>query len=934
LDGHDRSKGTKDPSGASDTQLDAAGRVKSSIAGSKGSSGSLENRYRWTEFEYDQAGRVTKEIRKLFETPEPEPSAVDVVTERVYDDAGRVTDVIDPLGRVTHTDYDEAGRVWKVRDPAGNETTTEYDEAGNRWKTTVSERRPDGTRDIFETTFLYDDQNRLETVTAPGNRVTRYGYDRRGLKTSEIAPDTGETRWEYDLAGRKTKETDPLGHVTSWEYDLLGNLVRLEDANHHVTTYAYDAQSRLEAETRGEPVRAPGLTWLYTYDDDGNRLTAEDPNGTVTTYTYDDAGRLTGRTLAKAAGVLGPSAEALTLDPLGRVTHAEATGASESVVRDWSYDSLDRTRSESVKVGAGPQRTVGQEWDLAGNRSAILYPSGRTYALTPDPLDRIARIEQPRSGGLSPLPVVDYGDDGSRQSRRTLGNGLVETRTYSAEPWLTGIDVRRTGAAIPLLGLEYRSRNPKGYKLDVVRADRSTKDTYGYDLAGRITSEELGFPEPPPAPPAVVNPDVKNVYTIDPVLNVTERVRTQAGTTVPTTGDYNARNQVTRWGTDGPTYDPNGNMKTAAGVTLAYDAHDRMVKGEFQNGDGWEGLRDTDGRLVREKTTVGAAAFEADIVQLGDQVIERYPKDGTTPTQVFVHGRGIDEVVKAELDPTASGTTTSVYPVQDELGNVTHLTDQSGAVLEAYSYEGYGKLRIFDPNNSPLSASAYGWNRLFQGRERFSMFEAYDFRNRVLWAEMGRFGQEDPAGTVDSPNRYQALRGAWTAWTDPSGQVDLKLIDPWAAPASTLKQTIFDRRLYSLFDRVKSPPGEFTIGAHGYRFGELSSFHRQITVQDLKKEMIANGWKPGMNVWLIACHVGQDRALLRNELLKDPKYKGLVPQVRDIAYPQRLADELGVTVFAPDGEVSPHEDGTVSGDPGANVNPRVPFSPTRKGKPE
>ena len=38
-----------------------------------------------------------------------------------------------------------------------------------------------------------------------------------------------------------------------------------------------------------------------------------------------------------------------------------------------------------------------------------------------------------------------------------------------------------------------------------------------------------------------------------------------------------------------------------------------------------------------------------------------------------------------------------------------------------------------------------------------------------LTKDLGFFGQEDPAGTIDSTNRYQALRGRWTGVVDPSG---------------------------------------------------------------------------------------------------------------------------------------------------------------------
>ena len=82
---------------------------------------------------------------------------------------------------------------------------------------------------------------------------------------------------------------------------------------------------------------------------------------------------------------------------------------------------------------------------------------------------------------------------------------------------------------------------------------------------------------------------------------------------------------------------------------------------------------------------------------------------------------------------------------------------------------GSGEFRIFDPANSPRTVSSYGWNRLFQGREYLGMFDGYDFRARILWPELGRFGQEDPAGTGDSLNPYQAVGGQWTRLVDPTG---------------------------------------------------------------------------------------------------------------------------------------------------------------------
>ncbi len=792
LDGLGRLTGRLDPANLVESiERDVMGRPLSRRQYALGPDGNPGDLYRWTEYRYDNAGRLLEEIRKLFADPLPRPwtgATTDVVTETVYDALGRVRDVIDPLGRTRHTDYDAQGRVKGVTDPAGNQVLTEYDPSGKRSRTTVREPDPAAPsgHDDYVTEYEYDDQGRLVKLVEKGKsgselvRERRYEYDQAGRKTREIDPDLGETTFEYDGAGRKTVMTDPVGAVTRWDYDLLGNLVRLTDARGNPTTYAYDAAGRLLFETRGDPVQtgpSPALpTWKSTYDAMGNRLSLTDPDGTVVTYHYDLSGRPTGRTIERGAGVDGPTAETVTLDVLGRVTSWTSAGSGVDLQGTARYDSLDRMTRETVRAADGPVRTIAHEYDLAGNRTALTYPSERRFTFQPDPLNRLQEVRDP-----SGVPVVRYGYLGSRQTTKTYGNNLVEERAYDSAPWLKSIRVGLPAPpppappTSPLASVEYATRNLRGHKLEIVRGSR--KDAYAYDAAGRVTRESLGLPEPPPPPPQVAVPEVETAYTLDPLLNVLRRQRTAAGATEtvePGSGGtaIDTRNRYTEWGI-GPSfqslsYDPNGNLKQYGATTLSYDADNRLSLATTAEGS-YRAFHDPWGQRVREQRSVAGSSVELDVVESGHRVLEVFPKDGTTPIQTYVYGRGIDEVVLAELDPAATGTATPVYPLQDELGNVTHLTDASGNVLERYTYEGYGKFRIFGPGDLPLGASAYGWTRLFQGREYNGLIDGYDFRARTLFPELGRFAQEDPAGTVDSANRYQALLGNWTGNTDPWG---------------------------------------------------------------------------------------------------------------------------------------------------------------------
>ena len=72
LDGHDRVTGSVSPSGVySSAPPDLGGRVPVTKLVDRDAQGNPHFVYRWSEQQYDQAGRVIKEIRKLFASPLP-----------------------------------------------------------------------------------------------------------------------------------------------------------------------------------------------------------------------------------------------------------------------------------------------------------------------------------------------------------------------------------------------------------------------------------------------------------------------------------------------------------------------------------------------------------------------------------------------------------------------------------------------------------------------------------------------------------------------------------------------------------------------------------------------------------------------------------------------------------------------------------------------
>jgi RHS repeat-associated protein len=112
----------------------------------------------------------------------------------------------------------------------------------------------------------------------------------------------------------------------------------------------------------------------------------------------------------------------------------------------------------------------------------------------------------------------------------------------------------------------------------------------------------------------------------------------------------------------------------------------------------------------------------------------------------------------------------NVYYYQDELGSTSHIASMSGALIESYQYDVYGKPRVYDSGGVYHAGATPVANFLQGGARWMPELGLYDDRNRFMSPDLGRFIQPDPIGFKgDASNLYRYCGNDWANRTDPMG---------------------------------------------------------------------------------------------------------------------------------------------------------------------
>jgi len=353
-----------------------------------------------TERRYDGAGRLTDEFRyasayAVTDTTTASDLAGMLVatgaaqTRYEYDTAGRLTDVTDATGAVTHLELDAAGNVLFSIAAEGTVdqaiTKFTYDALGRR----VTETRGFGTIDSSTTKYVHDQSgNVTDVITAFGSTQVSTAtkeYDALNQLRVEIDPASPffmvAREYDYDAFGNRTAVKDPRGYVGYFYYDALNRLVLQVDPEGYATKTEYGRGTEATAITRyytrttgasatNQPtpttnakdartvftrdkidrlaavVDAQGHTESYGFDGLGDRISVTNKLGGVTNYLFDGRGLMIQETL--------PASELL---PDGSL-------AAPTTINKFDYDERGNLELKTEAFGRSEQRRTIYQYDL------------------------------------------------------------------------------------------------------------------------------------------------------------------------------------------------------------------------------------------------------------------------------------------------------------------------------------------------------------------------------------------------------------------------------------------------------------------------------------------------------------------------------------------------------------------------------------------
>ncbi|EJM49994.1 RHS repeat protein, partial [Pseudomonas sp. GM48] len=673
-------------------------------------------------------------------------------TSYVYDAAGRQIMVQDATGVRSYTFYDEAGRVSALVDGVGAVIEYSYNAAGQRvqekryatlvdtaaWyngtavlKKLVGEVRPVSTSADRLTTLSYDNAGRLSTNADASGTLTTFTYDGQGQL---IKQQTGDrtTRFFYDASGHQSGQLDAEGYLRENRYDATGRLT--QSIRYASVTLVANRASGTLGDLR-QPSAGDLSSWNY-YDTAGRQIGSVDDKQFVTETVYDEATN-TQKTVRYATAYTAAISDATVFSTIKTVVAAGAVQIATTAFDDqgrvarrvaidgtttaYEYDSAGRLVREIQAQGSTEERSTRTRYDAFGqtigkllgeasarittgmsdNEVAAIYAQyGLTYRY--DAAGRVASASDALGNR-----TLSYYDAAGRLTHVVNALGEVSETVYSSfgeARERTDFTGRLSAADNATLSGGVLNAQVKTLVQAIRNAASDNRRVYDYDNRGLLTSttDALGY----------VTRNGYNAFG-----NLTSVTRTiSTGSTVISNTTYNKRGEQI-----GRIEDVGGLARSS---TTAYDAFGRVIS-------------QTDGRGLSSTTTYASN---------GRVITLKNPLDQGQTTEYDAFGRVLKQIdalgkitTYAYNDSARSLTVTtpdgvSVVTIKNRHGQTLTVTNGTGAVTR-FSYNKDGQLITNQDGLNQVTTNTYdAAGRLLTVTDALGQITryGYDAGNRVL----------------------------------------------------------------------------------------------------------------------------------------------------------------------------------------------------------
>ena len=711
--------------------------------------------------------------------------------------------------------YDDARRLTSIVDGLGNAIEYTLDSEGNVEQENIRDASSILKKQLTQT---FDNYNRLQLRTQLNEALTET-WSANGTLDKTLDGKNVTTDYSYDNLHRLTKiEQDKGGSspqtanaLTLLNYDVQDNLTTVTDANNGQTSYIYDDLGNLLSETSPDTGAR-----TYSHDNAGNITSLLDAKSQLFTYSYDALNRLT--------NIDAPGTEddvTNTYDTCANGKNLLCHSQRNQTTLSYNYTAFGdiSTIDQIIDTWPGYNQTnnrMGYNYDTAGRLKNLNYPSGATITYNYDTAGNINNVSLNKDGVDTILSQnIRYQPFGEISSQN-YGNGLsvLDFKDQAYRPLISGT----FSLYFDYLGNYDANGNPTyGVTLD---SGLYLTQNYSFDEHDRLDTSTGLFGD--------------FDYDYDKVGNRIQLL--QDGTTINI--DYQPQtNRITKHDNETILTDANGNMQNLRGMALSYTTDNRlkaMSGADYQyNGLGQRVVKKVKGGLVPTTRTYlygqgGELLAETgptgevfrEYVYLNSKplaLLEYTPNsnenflagdldgDGSISVEDYIlwyvnyylagdvskdlNGDGILDnldtgiLFNCALTPSscrAASYNTAIYSIHnDHLGTPKLLTNQTGQPVWRALASPFGQATVdedVDGDGTDVVMNLRFPGQYFDAESglHYNYFRTYD-------PNLGRYITSDPIGLFGGLNSYAYVGSNPLFWVDPLG-----LAPSWVGPTSAV----------------------------------------------------------------------------------------------------------------------------------------------------